>query len=161
MEYNCKSLYWPEKGAFFSLSPDTIGLGSGYCHSCRTKQVQKEKEVFKVNSSKTSLVYSGTEYSVHDFVYVSPGHFSEERTENGTFKGGRNVGLRAYVVCQIQEIIVKKETKKSEAKSTEVKVRRFYRPEDISAQKAYVSDIREVNRPTEIDPFFNKRIYCL
>lgn len=153
VEYNCKSLYWPEKGAFFSLSPDTIGLGSGYCHSCRTKQVQKEKEVFKVNSSKTSLVYNGTEYSVHDFVYVSPCHFSEERTENGTFKAGRNVGLRAYVVCQIQEIIVKKETKKSEAKSTEVKVRRFYRPEDISAQKAYVSDIREVNMPTEIAPF--------
>ncbi|PON45428.1 C-5 cytosine methyltransferase [Parasponia andersonii] len=144
VEYYCKSLYWPEKGAFFSLSPDTFGLGSGFCHSCRVKEVQKEKEVYKVNSSKTSLVYNGIEYSVYDYVYISPHHFADERADNGTFKAGRNVGLKAYVVCQVLEIIVKKETKEAEIKSTQVKVRRFYRPEDISAQKAYVSDIREV-----------------
>lgn len=145
VEYYCKSLYWPEKGAFFSLSPDTIGLGSGLCHSCKINDVQKEKEVYRVNSSKTTVVYNGIEYSLYDFVYISPHYFAEERVENGTFKSGRNVGLKAFVVCQLLEIIVKKETKEAEIKSTQVKVRRFYRPEDISAQKAYVSDIREVN----------------
>ncbi|PON37520.1 C-5 cytosine methyltransferase [Trema orientale] len=154
VEYYCKSLYWPEKGAFFSFSPDTFGLGSGFCHSCRVKEVQKEKEVYKVNSSKTSLVYNGIEYSVYDYVYISPHNFADERTDNGTFKAGRNVGLKAYVVCQVLEIIVKKETKEAEIKSTQVKVRRFYRPEDISAQKAYVSDIREVyySETTDILP---------
>lgn len=145
VEYYCKSLYWPEKGAFFSLSRDVIGLGSGFCHSCRTKEVQKEKEVFKVNSSKTGFVYNGTDYSVHDYVYVSPCHFAEDRVENEKFKSGRNVGLKPYVVCQILEVIVKKETKRADIKSTEVKMRRFYRPEDISTQKAYASDIRMVN----------------
>nr|WDW19225.1 DNMT protein [Humulus lupulus] len=144
VEYYCKSLYCPEKGAFCSLSPDTIGLGSGICHTCRINEVQKEKEVYKVNSSKSSFVYYGIEYSVYDFVYISPHYFSEERVESGTFKGGRNVGLKAYVVCQVLEIITKKETKEAQVKSTQVKVRRFYRPEDISSQKAYVSDIREV-----------------
>ena len=145
IEYYCKSLYWPEKGAFFSLSSDTIGLGSGFCPSCRIKELQEEKEVFKLDSSKTSFVYNGIQYSVYDYVYISPHHFAEERIENGTFKGGRNVGLKPYVVCQVLEIVVKKETKEAEVKSTQAKVRRFYRPEDVSAQKAYVSDIREVN----------------
>ena len=144
IEYYCKSLYWPEKGAFLSLSRDTIGLGSGFCASCSAKKVESEKDVFSVDSSKASFVYDGNKYSIHDYVYASPHHFVEEKMENGTFKGGRNVGLRAYVVCQVLEIIVKKETKQAETKSTQVKVRRFYRPEDISAQKAYVSDIREV-----------------
>ncbi|KAJ1379466.1 S-adenosyl-L-methionine-dependent methyltransferase [Sesbania bispinosa] len=53
-------------------------------------------------------------------------------------------GLKAYVVCQVLEIIVNMEIKHAETKSTKVKVRRFFRPEDISNQKAYHSDIREV-----------------
>ncbi|KAL5560163.1 hypothetical protein UlMin_036374, partial [Ulmus minor] len=144
VEYYCKSLYWPERGAFLSISLDTIGLGSGFCHSCRIKELQKEKENFKVHSSKTSFLLNGTEYFVHDFVYVSPHHFAEEKIENGTHKAGRNVGLKAYVVCQLLEIIVTNKTSKAESSSTQVKVRRYYRPEDISDQKAYVSDVREV-----------------
>ncbi|KAJ7976049.1 DNA (cytosine-5)-methyltransferase [Quillaja saponaria] len=141
IEFYCKSLYWPERGAFISLPFDTMGIGSGICHSCELKETQKEK--FKLNSA-TGFVYSGTEYTVHDFVYVSPCYFVEERVEQGTFKSGRNVGLRAYVICQLLEIIVQKELKRAEVKSTQVKVRRFYRPEDISSEKAYHSDIREV-----------------
>ncbi|RVW55300.1 DNA (cytosine-5)-methyltransferase 1A [Vitis vinifera] len=144
IEYYCKSLYWPERGAFFSLPFDTMGLGTGFCHSCEIKESQKEKDSFKVNSCKTSFVYKGTEYSVNDFVYVSPQHFAAERAETGTFKAGRNVGLKAYVVCQMLEIVVPKVPKIAETKSIQVQVRRFFRPEDISAEKAYCSDIREV-----------------
>jgi DNA (cytosine-5)-methyltransferase 1 len=144
VEYYCKSLYWPERGAFFSLPLETMSLGSGFCYSCKIKEAQKDKENFKVNSSKTSFVYRGTEYTVHDYVYVSPHHFAVESTENLTFKGGRNVGLKPYVVCQVLEIVVTKESKQTDEKSTKVKVRRFFRPEDISVEKAYCSDIREV-----------------
>ncbi|KAG8641192.1 hypothetical protein MANES_13G119400v8 [Manihot esculenta] len=112
-EYYCKSLYWPERGAFFSLPLDTMGLGSGVCYSCKIKEVNMEKDIFKVNSSRTGFVYIGTEYSVHDFVYLL-------------------------------EIIVQKELQQAEARSTRVKVRRFFRPEDISSEKAYCSDIREI-----------------
>ncbi|XP_059647244.1 DNA (cytosine-5)-methyltransferase 1 [Cornus florida] len=144
IEYYCKSLYWPERGAFFSLPFDAMGLGSGMCHSCKLKKAESEKELFSVNARKTSFIYKGTEYSIHDFVYVSAHHFAAERMENGTFKGGRNVGLKAYIVCQLLEIVVPKTPKQAETNSTQVKVRRFYRPEDISVEKAYCSDIREV-----------------
>ena len=80
---------------------------------------------------------------INDYVYVSPFEF-EEKIEQGTHKSGRNVGLKAYVVCQVLEIVVKKEIKQAEIKSTQVKIRRFFRPEDLSNEKAYCSDIREV-----------------
>ena len=54
------------------------------------------------------------------------------------------MGLKAYVVCQVLEIVVKKEIKEAEIKSTQVKIRRFFRPEDVSNEKAYCSDIQEV-----------------
>ncbi|KAM0975127.1 hypothetical protein ACFX13_018490 [Malus domestica] len=143
-EYYCKSLYCPGEGAFFSLSCDTMGLGSGACNSCKVHEAEEAKEIFKVNSSKTGFVYRGAEYSVHDYVYLSPHLFSTERMETETFKAGRNLGLRAYVVCQVLEIIGTKESKRPGPESTQVKVRRFFRPEDISVEKAYCSDIREV-----------------
>ncbi|KAJ7982709.1 DNA (cytosine-5)-methyltransferase [Quillaja saponaria] len=46
---------------------------------------------------------------VHDFVYISPFYFLEERAEKGTYK--RNVGLKAYIICQLLEDIVQKELK--------------------------------------------------
>lgn len=150
IEYYCKSLYWPEKGAFISLPRDTMGDGSGVCHSCKLRKSQSHEEIFKVNTNKTGFVYKGTEYNIHDFVYVNPHNFTADRVENETFKGGRNVGLKAYVVCQLLEILVPKTTKQADANSTEINVRRFFRPEDISAEKAYYSDIREV-RPTMED----------
>ncbi|KAF8412006.1 hypothetical protein HHK36_004565 [Tetracentron sinense] len=144
LEYYSKSLYWPEKGAFFTLPIDTMGLGTGFCHSCKIQETQMEKDVFKLNSSKAGFIYKGAEYFVHDFVYVSPQHLSAERDDQETFKSGRNVGLKAYVVCQLLEIDVHSVPKKADPKSTHVKVRRFFRPEDISTEKAYISDIREV-----------------
>ncbi|XXG86986.1 hypothetical protein AAC387_Pa11g1783 [Persea americana] len=140
MEYYCKSLYWPDRGAFFSLPFETMGLGTGVCHSCKIGGKQEE---FKVDSLKASFIYNKTEYFIHDFVYVSPQHFAVE-TDTTTFKAGRNVGLRPYVVCHLLEIVVPMGSKQAGPKSTLVKLRRFYRPEDISTSKAYSSDIREV-----------------
>ncbi|TXG69970.1 hypothetical protein EZV62_004905 [Acer yangbiense] len=142
IDYYCKSLYWPERGAFFRLPTETMGLGSGVCHSCKIKETEKDKEALKLDLCGNGFTFKGTEYCVHDFVYVLPDHFAAEDKDQETFKGGRNVGLKAYVVCQLLKIEVPKE--QGSAKSTKVKVRRFFRPEDISAEKAYCSDIREV-----------------
>ncbi|CAM8988592.1 unnamed protein product [Rhodiola kirilowii] len=144
VEYYCKSLYCPEKGAFVSLPSDTMCLGSGVCYSCNVIKLQKEKEGFRLLSSETGFVYKGVEYSAHDFVYICCDKFHVEKVESGTFKAGRNVGLKAYVVCQILEIVTPKSKASADPTCTSIKVRRFFRPEDISAEKAYSSDIREV-----------------
>uniref|UniRef100_A0A7N0T469 DNA (cytosine-5)-methyltransferase n=1 Tax=Kalanchoe fedtschenkoi TaxID=63787 RepID=A0A7N0T469_KALFE len=144
VEYYCKSLYWPERGAFVSLPTDTMGLGSGLCYSCNEMNSQKEKGAFKLLSGNTGFVYKGVEYFIHDFVYIRSDKFDDEKVESGTFKAGRNVGLKAYVVCQILEIVMPKSKASGDPTSTTVKVRRFFRPEDISPEKAYSSDIREV-----------------
>ncbi|KAM7258254.1 hypothetical protein ACFE04_013995 [Oxalis oulophora] len=142
-EYYSKSLYWPEKGAFFSLPRNAMGLGCGSCQSCEIKKTEEDKEIFKMDSSKTSFVYEGSKYSLFDFVYIGPHHFSWEKVGNEIFKAGRNVGLKAYVICQILEIVVDG-PKKATANSAEIKLRRFFRPENISSEKAHASDIREV-----------------
>ncbi|KAL7235643.1 hypothetical protein ACSBR1_019021 [Camellia fascicularis] len=144
MEYFCKSVYCPDKGGFFRLQIDCMGLGTGLCHSCKIKQSEKEKEVFKMNSSLTGFSHNGTEYCIHDFVYLDPHHFGEDGKDSENFKGGRNVGLKAYVVCHLLEIEGVKARKQADPESMKVKVRRFFRPEDISAEKAYRSDIQEV-----------------
>ncbi|KAK6143798.1 hypothetical protein DH2020_024146 [Rehmannia glutinosa] len=142
-EYYCKSLYWPEKGAFFALSHGSIGLGSGLCQACKLMEADSDKEKFKLDASLTSFMYEGTKYSIHDYVYVNPNYFSSER-ESEIFKAGRNVGLKAHAICQLLEICDVKHRKQGDPSSVQVKVRRFFRPEDILSEKAYSSDIREV-----------------
>lgn len=140
-EFYCKSLYCPERGAFFTLPFKTIGLGSGICHSC--DNVEVEKDVFSVDPSSCSFMYNNNKYSVNDFVYIAPYHITKLE-ETVKYKAGRNVGLKAYVVGHLLEIMASKNTKQVSPSSTNVKIRRFFRPEDVSSEKAYVSDIREV-----------------
>ncbi|KAI8532023.1 hypothetical protein RHMOL_Rhmol11G0180800 [Rhododendron molle] len=143
MEYFCKSVYCSDKGGFFSLQKDSMGLGTGLCHSCKSTEAKRQKELFVLDSSMTGFTYEGAEYCIHDFVYLGPHHFGEDE-DSATFKGGRNVGLKAYVVCHLLEIEGGKASKKADPKSMNVKVRRFFRPEEISAEKAYRSDIQEI-----------------
>lgn len=142
-EYYCKSLYFPQKGAFFSLPSDQMGLGSGFCYSCKLKDIDSNNK-FEVNAAKTGFVYLDTEYSVEDYIYVKPDQFCAREVDSEIFKSGRNIGLRSYVVCQLLEIICTKAAKHADMDSTQVKIRRFYRPEDISCDKAYCSDVREI-----------------
>ena len=145
MEYFCKSLYWPNRGAFFCLPTENMGLGTGVCSSCKLKEIQREKETFKVNLSRAGFTQKGIEYNVHDFVYLAPNQFAADGRDHETFKSGRNVGLKAHVICQLLEIEVPNSHERPCPESTVVKVRRFFRPEDISSEKAYCSDIREVS----------------
>ncbi|KAJ0260435.1 Bromo adjacent homology (BAH) domain-containing protein [Hirschfeldia incana] len=141
-EYFCKSLYSPERGGFFSLPLSDMGCASGSCTSCRVREDEEERRKIKLNASKTGFSYNGVEYCADDFVYVYPDCIDGSKKANGKFKSGRNIGLRAFVVCQLLEIIVPNKSRKG--CSFEVNVRRFYRPEDVSEGKAYSSDIREV-----------------
>uniref|UniRef100_A0ACD6A8W4 Uncharacterized protein n=1 Tax=Avena sativa TaxID=4498 RepID=A0ACD6A8W4_AVESA len=146
MEYVCKSLYCCEKGAFFSLSYDKLGNGSGTCSSCKERGAAVEE--FEILSD-TSFKLNNVTYKVEDFIYVRPELFSPVESR-GTNKAGRNVGLKPYVVCHLQSINAPAGSKKATPKSTEVSARRLYRPEDISSSKAYSSDIREVYYSEEI-----------
>ena len=144
LEYYCRSLYWPERGAFFCLSTNTMGLGSGVCQSCKMKETQKEKEIFKVNKSKTTFSLKGAEYSVKDFVYLRPHYFAADGKAMDTSKSRKNARLKPFVVCHLLEIKLSKSYKLADPESTKVKVRRFFRPDDISPEKAHLSDVREV-----------------
>ncbi|VVB07151.1 unnamed protein product [Arabis nemorensis] len=152
-EYYCKSLYSPERGGFFSLPLSDIGRGSGFCNSCRLREDEEKRSEIKLNVTKTGFFSKGIEYSAEDYVYVKPDYMTVDGLKNGigNFKSGRNIGLRAFVVCQLLEIIVPKDSRKADLGSFEVKVRRFYRPEDISADKAYTSDIQELYYSQDTD----------
>uniref|UniRef100_A0A7N0RBA2 Cytosine-specific methyltransferase n=1 Tax=Kalanchoe fedtschenkoi TaxID=63787 RepID=A0A7N0RBA2_KALFE len=144
VEYYCKSLYRPEKGAFLRLPFDTMGIGSGFCYSCDVKQSKKEKDAFRLKSCKTAFEYKRAEYTVHDFIYVSYDQFAARRVERSNLKSSRNVGLKAYVICQILNVVVPEYPVDAHSMSTHIQVRRFFRPDDISAEMTYSSDIREV-----------------
>jgi DNA (cytosine-5)-methyltransferase 1 len=140
VEYFCKSLYWPEKGGFFSVPHDKLGIGTGSCSSCdQRKQVGDEFKIL----SETSFVFKNIRYNVNDYLYIRPEFFSQGHGSE-TYKAGRNVGLKPYVVCHVLSIHAPSGSNKAHIESTKVNVRRFYRPDDISSTKAYTSDIREV-----------------
>ncbi|CAN6280974.1 unnamed protein product [Urochloa humidicola] len=140
VEYLCKSLYWPEKGGFFSVPHDKLGIGTGACSSCEERKQAGDE--FKILSD-TSFVFKNIRYNVDDYLYIRPEFFSQGENQE-TYKAGRNVGLKPYAVCHVLSIHAPSGSKKVHPESTKIKVRRFYRPDDISSTKAYTSDIREV-----------------
>ena len=140
VEYICKSLYCPEKGAFFSLPYEKMGNGTGTCSSCEERVAVSDE--FKI-LSKTSSVLKNVTYNVHDFMYIKP-KFFHRVVGRGTYRAGRNVGLKPYVVCRLQSVNAAAGSHKANLKSTKVSVRRLYMRDDISSDKAYTSDIREV-----------------
>ncbi|KAK3183152.1 hypothetical protein Dsin_030438 [Dipteronia sinensis] len=96
-----------------------MGLGSGAYHSCQIKETERETEALKLDLCGYGFTFKGIEYRINDFVYLSPDNFAAEDKDQGTFKGGRNAGLKAYVVCQLLGIEVSKE--RGSAKSTKVR----------------------------------------
>ena len=63
------------------------------------------------------------------------------------------MGLKGFAVCQLLEIEGAEAPEKADLLSMKAKVRRFYRPEDVSVEKAYRSDLREVLFLTTINRF--------
>lgn len=86
-----------------------------------------------------------------------PNKFVEDEKESETFKGGRNVGLKPYIICQLLRIDMPKNSRQVNPASVKVRVRRFFRPDDISEKKAYRSNIREVRK----EYFYPLLLICL
>lgn len=122
-----------------------MGLGNGMCDSYGIMDDENKKDFFEVNESNIGFMYMATKNDVDDFVYVGSQHDDSDERGNETHKGGRNVGLKAYVICQLMKIETPKNSKLNDPDSVMLQVRRFYRPEDLSLDKAYRSDIQEVN----------------
>ena len=69
VEYIFRSLYCPEKGAFFTLPHDKLGTSTGTCSSCEEQgEVDDEFEIL----SETSFVFNNVTSNVHDFFYIRP-----------------------------------------------------------------------------------------
>ncbi|CAK9140439.1 unnamed protein product [Ilex paraguariensis] len=129
MEYFCKNLYWPERGAFVCLHTDKMGLGTGHCHSCKIKQSQNEN-VFMLNPTMTSFAYHGTEY---------------QRIQ-GTmklFKSGRNVGVKAYVVFHMLEIKVLKSPKQADPETVKRAELKYDKVEEEENEEEDIKEVEE------------------
>ena len=50
-KFFCRSLYCPERGAFLCLKTSSMGLGTGYCDSCKIKEL-RNTSVFKLRQIK-------------------------------------------------------------------------------------------------------------
>ncbi|KAG2242456.1 hypothetical protein Bca52824_095705 [Brassica carinata] len=140
-EYFCKCLYSPVRGGFFSLQLNDLGRGSGSCSSCEIREEENERSKLEVNISKRGFVYDGIDYCIEDYVYVKPLYMIDPE---------KNIALDAFCVCQVLDIVFPKSSKDA---LFEVKLRRFYRPEDISTEKAYTSNIQEL--------YYSEDIYFL
>nr|GMC78621.1 DNA (cytosine-5)-methyltransferase [Ipomoea batatas] len=104
-EYFCRNLYCPDKGGFFNLKTDSIGLGNGHCCSCKARKSEKEKNTFSYCESTTSFTYQGIHYKALDFLYIPPSHFEESNNGNKSVIEDEDDSMpKAYVICQLVSV---------------------------------------------------------
>lgn len=145
MEYFCRALYAPDKGAFFSLPQQKLAVGDGTCHACKLRE-EEERLNMCLLLDDDGFRLEGVEYREGDFLYVDPSLFKcllnkDDHEAEIIFKGGRNKGLRPFAICQLLSV---QKTKKNPM-STKLSVRRFYRPDDFGTHKGYIADIHEAS----------------
>ncbi|KAL0412825.1 UNVERIFIED_CONTAM: DNA (cytosine-5)-methyltransferase 1B, partial [Sesamum radiatum] len=99
------------------------------------------QEQGKINQVQGAVLVQDDE---DDFPAIYLVEYMFEKKGKLKFSRVGECGLKAYAICQLLEICDNKQSKHIDASSVGVKVRRFFRPEDISSEKAYSSDIREV-----------------
>ncbi|XP_031126825.1 DNA (cytosine-5)-methyltransferase 1A-like [Ipomoea triloba] len=144
-EYFCRNLYCPDKGGFFSLKTDSIGLGNGHCQSCKTRKSHEEKNTFSYCDSPISFTYQGIHYNALDFLYIPPSHLEESNNGNKSVIEDEDDSMpKAYVICQLVSVDTPSSPAQLNPEDVSIIVRRFYRPEDLNAMDAYLSDIHTV-----------------
>ncbi|KAG6551170.1 hypothetical protein Mapa_007405 [Marchantia paleacea] len=147
-EYFCRSWWSPENGAFFSVSSDALGVGSGICSACQAREDFEKKMEVEIFPEGRGFRWQGVEYRINDYMYLDPEALkhskpSSKPSDNITHKGGRNKGLHAFIICQLLSVtLLPKANMKTE--SCSMRVRRFYRPEDVDNMKAYKAQLHEV-----------------
>ncbi|GJP36008.1 hypothetical protein CLOM_g20549 [Closterium sp. NIES-68] len=140
-------LYNPSRGGFFDL-PKSLGSGTGRCCSC-DEDMERDgmMEVRRLGDGEAGFAYLGKEFHVGDFVFMHPAAVGEESDgRSGKLaKGGRNIGLRAWPIGQIEKFVAG--SGKAKEVPEQMVVRRFFRPEDVPSEgdeMAYTAHIREV-----------------
>ncbi|CAI5459943.1 unnamed protein product [Closterium sp. Yama58-4] len=148
-------LYNPSRGGFFDL-PKSLGSGTGRCCSCdEDAERDRMMEVRRLGGGKAGeeekveegFAYLGKEFRVQDFVFLHPAAVGEESEGKKVkiAKGGRNIGLRAWPIGQIERFVAP--TGGAKEVPEKMVVRRFFRPEDVPNEGdeiAYTAHIREV-----------------
>ncbi|CAI7927229.1 unnamed protein product [Closterium sp. NIES-54] len=140
-------LYNPSRGGFFDL-PKSLGSGTGRCCSCdEDTERDRMMEVRRLGDGEEGFAYLGKEFRVHDFAFLHPAAVGEESEGKKVkiAKGGRNIGLRAWPIGQIEKFVAP--TGGAKEVPEKMVVRRFFRPEDVPNEGdeiAYTAHIREV-----------------
>lgn len=144
-DYFYQFLYAPEKGAFVDLHTwEANKAAASTCQACAESRAKEEAAKTSLFPDKQGFRYAGTDYRVNDYLYLDPQYLSRSNgaehkgSADKHLKGGRNIGLRAWAIGQLLEVTAAK------GLPSKLKVKRFYRPEDIDDDLAYKADVREV-----------------
>ena len=141
------SNYLPEKsegGRGFKVNEDEETGNEDEEIENEEDEVENTQENMEESSEVEDFSLKGAEYSVKDFAYLRPHYFAADSKAMDTSKSRKNTRLKPFVVCHLLEIKLSKSYKLADPESTKVKVRRFFRRDDISPEKAHLSDVREV-----------------
>eukprot|EP00963_Diacronema_lutheri_P012368 scaffold1724_cov341-Pavlova_lutheri.AAC.44 len=148
--YIFRKLYDPLCGAFRDLPLQGLGERSWCCPAEERKKMldwntgvhyQRENDFFRKD---------GVDYKVGSYVYLDPSLFEYDETvkvelpgyvKNGRLHKGGSQNLRAFGIGEI--LSIGRPTGKS-LKPGNIRIRRFYRPEDVSREQQYRSRMWEV-----------------
>lgn len=158
-EFILKSVYAPQNGAFLRLpAPESVGAGTGICAACEAAAREDDFNTpQKLDGGGEGFRLHGHEFQAGSFVLLDPDKVNEARGEarrarvKESVKGGRNKGLEAMGVGQIEAFFFAGGQKKRDASVPEkAMVRLFLRPEELEdgKERAYRAHLQEVGLRT-------------
>eukprot|EP00898_Chlorokybus_atmophyticus_P004393 jgi/Chlat1/4955/Chrsp32S00378 len=144
LSYYYQFAYYAHRGGFFTL-PSMSDVIENY-------QLRQEEEKFgsaqRIAVKADEFTIKGHTYTIGDFVFIAADTFQDmKKASKGgdnakdCSKGRWNIGSQAYPIVEILHLIM---PAKGVASASKLKVRRYFRGEDISDARAYTGDIREV-----------------
>ncbi|KAK9785341.1 hypothetical protein WJX73_005011, partial [Symbiochloris irregularis] len=159
LEWIYRSQYLPQEGMFRHLPAD-LQLGTWLPLSKEGASENDSQDFI----SPTSFALKGHTYVAGDFLFLHsqateqlPGAADQRANvpqyaakEGRYHKGGSNTGLRAHAVGQLVAVKASKGKLSGKQGISGIEVRRFYRPEDISQDRAYAAGYREVYASDEV-----------
>jgi len=164
VEYMYRHLYVPSRGMFCAVPKEMLAVDGSYV------EPKPEPVDLAASDDCKTLTVDDVQYKLGDFMYLEPYAFtkdpaakkkkprrkgsddeddSEEEApeeqsnvpayakKSGKHKGS-NAGLKAFAVVQLTGIVASKV--KGELVPSDIKVRRFFRPEDVSSDIAYSAE---------------------
>ena len=148
--YFFRRLYDPLRGAFCDLPSEGLGERSWRCPAVERKKMQDWNTGVHYQHEKNQFRKDGVDYKVGAYVYLDPSVFEYDENvkvelpdyvKNGRLHKGGSQNLRAFGIGEI--LSIGRPTGRS-LKPGNIKIRRFYRPEDVSKELQYRSRMWEV-----------------